>query len=109
MIHLNPLPLPEPQAKAIKEWLNLPAARQFRDTLAQMAMASAAEGANSAMDTGNNPDNAKLESEEHFGRAIAANNMLQLMHNMLDPKFEFKHFEIGPKPTTTPMIAEEME
>jgi hypothetical protein len=107
MIHLKPLPLPEPQAKAIKEWLNLPAARLFRDTLAQMAMASAAEGANSAMDL-RNPDNAKVESEEYFAKAITANNMLELMHNMLDPKFEYKHFEIGPKPTTTPLI-EDME
>lgn len=107
MIHLTPKPLPEPQANAIREWLNLPAARAFRDMIAQMAMAAAANGANKALEPEGTVEDALEDAKLEFERARTANNLLTLIANVQEPGFQPSHFDIGPKPTSTPLTEEQ--
>lgn len=106
MIHLVPKPLPELQAKQIRDWINLPAARLFRDVIAQMAMACSANGANEAIQ-GEDGDLAIENAKIEYQKAVTANNLLKLMAEMQDPQYEFQHFDIGPKPAITPTTNEE--
>lgn len=101
MIHCLRQPLPEPQRKEILDWLNLPAARKFRDCVANMAAEHSAEAGNRLADATQTEESAVLEANDHADKAKPFLAVLNVMAAMLNEDYEFVSVQFTAKPTIT--------
>jgi hypothetical protein len=97
MIHSNPHPLAEDQARRISEWLRQPGFRDFVAWLADRAAFYTAEAGKSMVEGG---DSDKIEAETAAAKARTFRDAHAIMVGTMDPEFKFEAATLTPKPLT---------
>jgi len=92
------MPLPEVQAKAVRDWLKNPAFDTFVSWLANKAAAYAAESGNLMM-RGTAPDKIEAERKADEGRKYA--EAWEIMLQFADRNFTPELTQLTPRPVTT--------
>ena len=93
MIQLHQGLLPDPQANAIREWLNHPGCHEFQRYVSSLAAAETAQAGN-CLEKGEDDD--RLDAEEHAKKArelTAVNNLIEAMR---DQDYKFHPDELKP-------------
>jgi hypothetical protein len=95
MIHLEYLPLPEAQAKAVREWLANPAFATFVGWLSNQAAKHTAEAGNLLVE--GREDN-ELEAKRVADEARKFKAAWEIMVQFTDRSFQPDHVRLIPKP-----------